>query len=381
MTYQLPILRTSERKCFKRCQAKWWWSYREGLKPKGSESTPLWFGTIVHLALAEWYLPGTKRGPHPAETFVREAGEGLRTIKTSDATEERMAQYEDGVTLGKILLEEYVKKYGTDPQWEFIQAEQRFSLDVPWPKMAEGRQKLWTVDDGELLCEYDGTFDGVYRDLETGRLELLETKTAKAISISHLWGDDQAGSYYAVASHTLAKQGLIKPGERLAGINYNFLKKSLPDERPKDAEGYYCNKPKKDDYIAALEGYASQTAAQLKKLTLDMLEVEAQVHGLTVLGERSKVQPGPLFHREMVNRTGAERKTQLRRIQDEAMQMQLLREGLLPIVKNPTRDCTWDCDHFQMCQLQENGGNWEDFKEVAYKVVDPYADHRKSSDE
>lgn len=375
------ILRTSERRAFKRCPAKWWWAYREGLVPKGAESTALWFGTGVHLGLAEWYLPGTKRGPHPAETFAAFAGDAVTAIKVADADEQRVAEYVDGKELGIKMLEGYVERYGTDPQWDFISAEQTFSLNVPWPR--DDRQALWIVDpeSGDILVEYDGTFDGVYRDLETGRLELLETKTCKGIQTSHLSMDDQAGSYWAVANHTLRSQGLISRSETLAGINYNFLRKALPDDRPVDDEGYATNKPLKAHYIHALQGIDGWTAKELGKLKLDELEGIAVANHRLVLGDRSKVQPTALFHREMVFRTSQEQRSQLRRIQDEALHMRALREKLLPIVKNPTRDCTWDCAFFQMCELQERGGNWQDHRSVAFSVKDPYADHRKSSDE
>lgn len=375
-----PKLRTSERSSFKRCPQQWWWGYREGLKPRGVERTPLWFGTGVHLGLAEWYLPGTKRGVHPAETFAAYAGDSLHTIKTAAATEEQVAEYEDGKALGIVLLEEYVKHYGTDPNWDFIQAEQQFSLPVPWPKMKERRQLIFEVVDGELLVEYVGTYDGVYRDLETVRLELLETKTAAAIQTSHLSLDDQAGSYYATAAAALRTAKLIGPKENLAGINYNFLRKAMPDERPRDAEGYFTNKPVKSDYVAALTE-AGQPAVGLAKMKLTELESEASQRGLVVLGERSKVQPKPLFERHYVNRTKAEQKSQLRRIQDEAVQMEVYRQRLLPIVKRPQRDCAYMCDFHGMCELQERGGNWEDHKKVAFRVQDPYADHRKSASE
>lgn len=373
------ILRTSERQAFKRCPAKWWWAYREGLKPRGAEKTPLWFGTGVHLGLAEWYLPGTKRGPHPAETFAKFAGDAITAIKTVDADEETLAQYVDGKELGVKMLEGYVKLYGTDPQWSFIQAEQAFDLDVPWP--GSDRQGLWVVEDGQVMLRYAGTFDGVYRDLGTGRIELLETKTAKAIQTQHLPLDDQAGSYWAVASHTLAARGLIKPGERISAIQYNFLRKALPDERPVDEQGYATNRPTKQHYILALDGIDGWTAKELGKKKLDELEGIAAAHFMVITGDRSKTQPLPLFLREEVHRTSAERRTQLRRIQDEAVHMQAVREGLLPIIKRPTRDCTWDCDYFTMCKLQEAGGDWKTHRQVAFIQVDPYADHRKSTDE
>jgi hypothetical protein len=387
----VPILRTSERRAFKSCQAKWWWGYREGLKPIGSERTPLWFGTGFHLCLALWYIPGTKRGIHPSETWEQYAKDSMHSIKVKDATEETVAEYEDGAELGKILTAEYVKHYGNDGSWDFIQAEQTFSLDVPWPREPE-RQGLYTVDDETgLLVQYKGTYDGVYRDLADGKIKLLETKTARSVQTSHLTLDDQAGSYWAVASRTLRAMGKIGPKERIHGITYNFIRKGKPDERPRDAKGYATNKPVKADYIAAIEAERQKMPAPgpagswigpplTGKETLAMLEQIASKLELTVLGERSKVQPPPLFVREPVWRTSVEQRSQLLRIQDEAVQMQAIRDGLLPITKNPTDRCGW-CDYFHMCELQERGGEWKDFKRVAFRVEDPYADHRKSSDE
>lgn len=390
MSVSVSILRTSERRDFKRCQTRWWWGWREGLKPRGSEKTPLWFGSGVHLGLAEWYLPGLKRGRHPAETFKEYAEGGIHTIKVQDATEEAVAQYEDGLSLGVKLLEEYVKHYGTDPSWDFIQAEQAFGLDVPWPREEE-RQAGYDVTPGDLLLRYHGTYDGVYRDLEDGKIKLLETKTAAAISTSHLSLDDQAGSYWAVAAMTLRAQGLIGPKERLHGITYNFLRKALPDERPVDAEGYATNKPTKEHYVAAIEAERQKMPGKVPgsswigppltgKETLAMLQDIASKLDLKVTGERSKSQPTPLFLREQVWRTAAERNTQLRRIQNEGVQMQLARDGAMPLTKNPTKDCSWDCSFFAMCELQERGGEWEEFKRLGFKAQDPYADHRKSAE-
>jgi hypothetical protein len=375
----VPILRTSERTTFKRCPAKWWWSYREGLKPKGPEKTPLWFGTGVHLAFALWYLPGLKRGVPPVETWEEYARDALHFVKTNKITadEEKIQAMEDGAELGRILMEEYIKEYGDDPDWDFIQAEQTFSMPIPWPKEKEARQMVFDVgDDGEILVYYKGTIDGVYRRISTGRIEVLETKTAASVVLTHLPLDDQAGSYWAVAGHSLREQKLIRPNEFIAGINYNFVRKGTPDERPRDAEGYYCNKPVKADYAAAL---GLHQTSKLPKL--EDLEAMASQKGIVVLGERSKSQPKPLFQREFVVRTKAEQKSQLRRIQDEAVVMEAYRQKLLPITKTPDRSCATMCEHYQMCELQERGGNWQDFKSAAYRVQDPYADHRKTAAE
>ena len=74
---ELPMLRTSERKSFKRCPAQWWWGWREGLTPKRRKSGALWFGTGIHLALENWYIPGQQRGVDPRETWKKFVGEQI----------------------------------------------------------------------------------------------------------------------------------------------------------------------------------------------------------------------------------------------------------------------------------------------------------------
>lgn len=368
---EVPILRTSERKDFKRCQARWWWAWREGLQAK-APSTPLWFGAVTHSALEHWYVPGRKRGIHPAETFAELAEEGAHAIKVADATEEQLAEYEDARELGVHLMEEYVKEYGTDDHMDIIQSEQTFSLGIPWPE-----QTLYAVDPEQLLVVYSGKWDAAYRDLaDGGKPKLLETKTAKAVMLSHLSLDDQAGSYWAIATDSLRRMGLIGPTERLWGITYNFIRKARPYKGPVDADGYATNKPLKSHYIAALG-----PALANEKMKLVELEELARKRKLTVVGERSKSQPLPVFVRHGVHRTSAERRTQLERIQREALQMQLARDGWMPLTKNPTKDCWWDCRFFNMCELQERGGNWKDFRKAAFRAEDPYKDHRKSTED
>lgn len=386
---QPTILRTSERKDLKRCPQRWWWSWREGLTKKGMPAPPLWFGIGVHIALAQWYSgPGTKRGPHPAETWNKYCETELVFLKTTKPSDPDVEYYVNARELGEAMMEGYVKLYGRDEHKLYIQPEQTFAIDIPW----SNRQEVYEFISGQILTRYCGTYDGVWRHADTGHIILDEHKTAKAIFTGHLPMDDQGGGYFSVASMTLRKSGLIGPKERLRGIEYNFLRKGLPDTRPLDAEGYACNKPSKADYMEAIEAERMKMPGKVPgsswlgppltgKEKLEELHDIATKMELRVLGERSKSQPAVNFKREMIHRTSAQQKIQLRRVQDEATIARALRDGMLPIVKTPTRDCSWDCNHYAMCELQDAGGNWEDFKELQYVVRDPYADHRKSTDE
>jgi hypothetical protein len=327
----LPIIRTSERRDFKRCPQRWYWAWRMGLRGKYQSVGALWFGTGIHLALAEWYCgPGLRRGPHPVETWLEYAKDEESKLRVAAGDGWSDDVWVEAKTLGVVMLEEYVNLYGKDDSWHIIAPEQSFQLIIP--------KRSGAAD----LAIYAGTFDLVYRDLEDDSLWLGEHKTAKAISIAHLPLDDQAGSYWAVASKVLEDAGVLQKGDSIKGIMYNFLKKAEPDDRPMDEQGRRLNQN----------------------------------------GTISKRQPKPNFLREPVERTRAERRTMIKRIQNEAMWMDAARKRPDTLFKTPTFNCSWDCSFYDMCTLHENGTeDWREYAKAVFKVQDPYADHRKSADE
>lgn len=324
----LPIIRTSERRTFKECQQKWWWAWREGLRPKRENKLPLWFGTGIHLALAEWYCgPGLKRGPHPAETWVDYVGNEEWVVNSAPAGAEK--EWVDAKELGIAMMEGYVEKYGRDEAWHIIAPEQTFQVIIETPS-------------GKPQVLYVGTFDLVYFDLETETYKLGEHKSYKSLRLDHLPLDDQVGSYWAIAGPVLADRGYDIKNNAISSITYNVLRKAMPDSRPEDELGRKLNKD----------------------------------------GSVSKVQPAPLFVREEVLRTPRERSTQIRRISNEAAWMSAARRSPDRITKNPTKDCASFCQFYTMCKIHEKGGrDWEDYRDAMFKVEDPYADHRKSTEE
>jgi hypothetical protein len=352
-------IRTSERRDFKRCPQRWAWTWLDGLVSR-THKDALWFGHGVHVALADWYgKQGRRRGPLPAETWAKWCGDEYRRLRVGETFDEQ--QYVDAKELGTVMLTGYVDEYGADDWMHVVAREQTFEIVV---QRADGTTFL-----------YNGTFDLVFRDLRNGQLWLGEHKTAKQISEAHLTLDDQGGSYLWVATEVLRSKGVLKSNERLHGVMYNFLRKQLPDERPRDAQGYATNMPKKEHYLAALPGKVHP------KMTLDVMHGKAEEHGVVVLGDRSAKQPKPNFERFHIWRNDRERVVMAQRVLAEEQHMSAVRSGALPIFKTPTRDCSWDCDHYQMCELHEQAGDWEEFRDVQYKHRDPYADHRKGADE
>lgn len=368
----LPHLRTSERRDFKRCQQRWRWAWRQGLVAKHQKPGALWFGTGIHLALQHRYSkPGLARGRNVLQVWRDFVGDTEAVIYGDNYDNDRDDFY-DGAELGEHMLGAYLDEYGMDERWHVISAEQTFEIPIPRP--GPRTTEPWEP----TLVLYNGTFDLVAMDLEAEArdgvksLWVWDHKTAKAIMTSHLALDDQAGSYWAVAGDVLTGQGLVEPGMKLDGILYNFLRKSKTDERPRNADGLATNQPTKQHYVDALPGATM-------KMTKDALESAAESVGVTVLGEVSKTQPKPNFQRETVWRTAKERKTQIERIQYEYLQMDAFKRGLLPIIKTPTKDCSWDCSFFDMCQLQDQRDDWTSYRDATYDRRDPYIDHRKSA--
>jgi hypothetical protein len=362
-------LRTSERGTFHRCPQRWEWGIKEGLTPR-RVSNPLWFGQAVHIALAEWYLPGNKRGPHPADTFIRVL-EGDRVIRVPNQDDpEALDEYVDARDLGEDMLKHYVEFYGRDEDWDVIATEQTFEYWMPRLGFKKGKH-----------IRYLGTMDGVYRDRRTGFIWLMEHKTAAGINLQHLPLDRQASSYWLVAEFILKKLGLIGPDEHIAGIMYNFMRKAMRDLRPQTPEGKFTNLPKKQHYIDALAEAGTPYHIYFK-MSLTELQLLARKLRLHVLGDVSSRQPPQAFIREPVYRTVGERRRQRESIQRDAWHIERAwHDPEYPITKNPTKDCSWDCAFFRMCQLHEQGDmeSVEDFKHSLFVVRDPYEDHRKSA--
>jgi hypothetical protein len=264
------------------------------------------------------------------------------------------------------MLENYVEHYGKDPKWHIIATEEPFRITIKRNK--------------QPVVIFQSRWDGVLRQLSDGGIYLLEHKTTGQITLPYLEIDSQAGSYYAVASQILRARGILKPGQEIAGIIYNFLRRTPGDDRPQDEQGLYLNKPTKAHYIEALAGIDGWTEPVLRKMKLDDLDSIAAANHMVVGGDVSKSQPPPAFVREIVLRSHAEQRKQLDRIADEVQWMNAVRNGTLPVLKHDRKDCP-RCPFWIPCQLDERS-NYAEAESVLrsdYYKVDPYEDTRKSA--
>lgn len=277
----------------------------------------------------------------------------------------------DATELGVAMLEGYVRQYGDDDHIEIIQPEMPLSVDI-YDKQ------------GRYLCTFVGRGDALYRDLSMSskrrdRIGFLEHKTAKQIEhnlrINSGYGD-QAESYWWLGSTVLAEKGLLAPGQHIDHVLVNWLRKGMPDERPRNAAGHALNKPKKEalmTYCAAI-GFMPPKGMLVDEM---IAKLEQAGHDPAQLGEVSKSQGSPLFERVPLD-FGDHEGTQIAwRIRAEAWEREQVRKGKLPIYKNPTKDCSWKCEFVDVCELHEMGADYESMLELEFEEWDPYEDHEE----
>jgi hypothetical protein len=361
----LPMIRTSERGDWKDCQWYWLQHWVNGWTSPHSP-TWSWFGTAIHVALSVRYQPGKKRASvaDVLAAFDEALNGEVRRMYTEgiEPDEEEMV---DARELGRAMLIGYMQHYGRDQAWYVVHNEQPFQIYVPHPTKPD-----------RYIAMYCGTWDLVIWDLVDKCYRIVDHKTRRSFP-QHDWSfydlNDQGGSYLWVAPEVLRHKGIFGPEDRLDGIVFNCLRKAMPDERPKDEQGIYRNKPKKEHYVTALARYGAHT-----KMKIVELEAMAGANRVKVLGEPSLQQPGPLFHRYTSHRDEGERVAQAQHVIDESRIMTLQRRGVLPVTKHPTEACP-RCPLFDMCQIDEKDpAEAQAHARATLVQQDAYAEHRRA---
>jgi hypothetical protein len=380
-------LRNSERGSWKTCRWRWSWTWRDGLQAR---ETPiaLRFGDLVHQALAAYRPPGRKFGPHPAKTFERLYMEQAAHLRDAGFDVFAEDKWVDALDLGRGMLANYVTTFqDADAQWEVLSSEQTFqrTIRVPAKRLAVpihapvgGSVASITVP--AFSFKIVGTLDGVWKHIKSKHVVFCEYKTAAAISEDGLAMDEQPTVYWTYAPKWLAHRGLISPkdAEALREILYTFLRKAVPNEdRPTNGEGLYLNKPSKEVLRDRLDelGVTWAKAAKVDDL-MDVLRKLGEHPEL--LGEVSKVQPAPYFHRVPVHRDATDRRRLHERLLEEAREIWMARQGLMPLYKNPgplhNPNCR-GCTVRDGCEAHEAGADYQSVLNATTTKWAPYAAH------
>ena len=334
MQTRLPVLRRGERADYYRCPKMWYWRWRRGLVPKAKQFGALDLGTWMHYALAYWYGTGLKRRGNLAETFRTTALLDLRVAESNRAPAHVLIKAEELLALGEAMAAAYEDHYGDDPKIFVITAEIPLEFTIPDHR-------------GSILAVHKLKPDLVFRDIRGG-IWLMEHKTAASIRTEHLPIDNQARPYGTMAERALRKLGLIQRSEQFRGILYNFLRKGLPDLRPKDRNGRSLNKD----------------------------------------GSVSKRQPIPLFMRKPIKMTNRAKEITLARLQADAIMLTKvtleIRSGRIDpmdIPKVPHYSCPKMCPFFNMCVAEEEGADIRLMERSLFNRRDPYKYEEETTDE
>jgi hypothetical protein len=230
--------------------------------------------------------------------------------------------WQNGKEMGIMLLELYVEEYmERDSNYKIIATEIPFRTPVT-VRQGHGRP-----------FSYAGTIDGVWYHMYDKRLIMVDHKTTSQLVTEYLTLDEQSGSYLVYGQEALRRNGRIPKNQTIDHIMFNFLRKGKPDTRPKNNLGQSLNKD----------------------------------------GTVSKVQHSPLFHREIVYRDTADRKSLRRRVRQEWAEMEMARSGKLSIYKAPSRFNCQSCGFFQICQLHEYQADWQSLATETMEHWEPYS--------
>jgi hypothetical protein len=328
------LIRNSERQSFKRCRFQWALNFGvitgTPLKPI-EDARALRFGDLIHQSLAGYYKKGKKRGRKPWLIFEKLYKQQIEELDMARLNMKDENKWLDAAELGPAMLRGLVERYGArDEQYEVLSAEQTFQVPISIPIAEKGGRTLKVV--------VVGTLDGVWRDLSNGDVFFKEWKTAASIDLSNLGFDEQAGTYWTYAPKWLWRQRLLSNGLYPTHILYTFLRKSMPDERPKDELG----------------------------------------RALNIDGSVSKKQPAKNFDRQPVFRDVNDRVSMHSRVCEEAREMWMVRNGLLSPIKNPgplyMPNCK-GCPFRDPCELHESGDDWMPMLRAGYQSWDPYDAH------
>jgi hypothetical protein len=324
----LRMMRNSETQTYKACRQKWYWSYVEHYKPNQVQAH-FTVGSMVHAGLEHWYIPGRKRGVHPAKTVNRLYKEWLTDggreikVKVGGGDSEDDSNYVEINELMIHMMTNYVDTYGKDDFIEVLAPEQLFRVDV-------------YDEHGRYVCTQVGQIDLCFRDRRTNRIGFMEHKTGSTLmpfgAPESL--DEQSGTYWTYGPQWLKHTGQIPEEAELDFIMFNRMRKAFKSDKPTNAEGLVLNKD----------------------------------------GSVSKRQPAPLFKRSMVYRNAHDSDILNDRVIAVSREMQMIERGELEVYKHPDKHCGF-CEFKDVCEVHESGGDYQTMFDMMFLKWEPYSEH------
>lgn len=382
-------IHTSDRLQFRRCRRKAYLASKLflGLQPIRPNNT-LWLGSGVHKGIEMYYGFGLDA----TEVFAQWAEEGIDRIKKSGESIPSMEdKFNESLELGYGMLEHYKQfaaKYDDfkvhilpngQPAVELL-----FEVPITHPVTGEELYAYFTeakegmspaqLADLKLYGQtgvpvvYGGKIDMITEDI-FGNLWIFDHKTCKTFGDwSKLTLDTQVGSYI------WAIEKMLPLKKHLSGVVYNGLKKVLPKPpEPLKKGGFSVNKQQNTTYDVYLQALLDHGLARREGvvLTVDPAyhEMLAHLHNQDVVTDDEITTK--FFKRKKVKRSREEVISMGRDIYDEACDI-VQATAFYP---NPNRDCSWDCDFYDVCHGVNN------HEDVSYQLKTLYEPRPEETDE
>lgn len=324
---------TSDRTSFKRCRQRWEFSsnLRMNLESK-TPITPLFFGTNIHAALANYYDPSTPRSPGPAiDVFKAHTAAYLAQFEEPDT--DKLVWIDEQLELGTGMLKHYfsvVDKLPLMPDTDFEAIWVEKQMEVPIP--------------GLPGVSYTFTLDGLVKDIYN-RYWILEHKTAAQLFEDQEWlsNDDQCGSYLWALTQ-------LDPPIYAEGVIYNSLRKKVPTPlRPLVNGGFSKNKTQDTTLDIAL-GTLREYYGKVPKSYWEFLDT-------------LKAKPENFVQRVPVRRNRHEIQILGEYLRYEVMDM----INNPTIYRSPSRINCSGCPFLAPCLMKWEGSDYEYYLDAQYK--------------
>lgn len=334
---RIAVIRTSDRIAYKACRRKWNWSshLRQNLTSK-ELGAPLWLGSAMHYALEDYH--GINRYGSPDISF-RAYTEAFDTTYPGKVPME----WPEQKALGIDMMKYYVKWLeDRDPLETYVhngelQTEVTIKIEIPIDELRNADRIRQRYDE----VWYTMILDRVIID-EYDQLWLVEYKSAKAISTTHLLLDPQIGVYVWGMRHKYTKP--------IAGIIYQQHKKARP------SPGRILKNGEVSTAQMQATTHRLYRASLVAAYGLNSSNWPIKnVQYLNALAREESEHSDEFIRRDFIQRnlsTGAAIEQQ---ILDEASEML---DPDLPIYPNQTRMCVQMCSFTGPCASMDDGGDW-----------------------
>ncbi len=326
------IIRTSDRSAFKRCRRKWGFSSHLNNNRTPSEGASyFWLGSGIHYAMEDYH--GYNYYKHPTEAFRAYAEAWRRSIRR-DSSRKLPYDLEEQIELGEGMLEYY----------------------LIWLRNREPYETLWVdgVPQVEVKCSVKLPFQNEYYDevyyqatldrivVINDELWILDYKAYKQDWNPNLEFDMQMSAYIWLGS-------VIYDRPIKGAILQKHFKK-LPKAPRLLASGRLSHDVKQETTYHMYRDTLLEMYGEIKKAPMNNRKcLDAFMDAESLSGDKFIQRAQTTRTPEEVEAIGAQ----------VLMELPEMLNQELPLYKNDTKDCSWDCNFSDICVMMDQNADWE----------------------